>query len=140
MQDDFCIQLNLGKLFSVGCLRSCLETRNLLRWRPNCVLVSRRGQKLRRVVHYSPYFCPHRALQGHNRSATSKRRISKQLLSFRLRDLPKIPILGNLSHHQFHEWFRSKEHSTLELLPGRRLTFTLGNKPNSGPRSLLDLG
>ncbi|VFN05444.1 MAG: Sulfatase-modifying factor enzyme 1, partial [Candidatus Kentron sp. G] len=39
-----------------------------------------RGQKLRRVVHYSPYFCPHRALQGHNRSATSKTRISKQLL------------------------------------------------------------
>ncbi|VFN00724.1 MAG: hypothetical protein BECKG1743D_GA0114223_102204 [Candidatus Kentron sp. G] len=29
---------------------------------------------------YSPYFCPHRALQGHNRSATSKTRISKQLL------------------------------------------------------------
>ncbi|VFN00795.1 MAG: hypothetical protein BECKG1743D_GA0114223_102252 [Candidatus Kentron sp. G] len=54
-------------------LRSCLETRNLLRWRPNCVLASRRGQKLRRVVHYSPYFCPHRALQGHNRSATSLR-------------------------------------------------------------------
>ncbi|VFM98946.1 MAG: hypothetical protein BECKG1743D_GA0114223_102043 [Candidatus Kentron sp. G] len=26
-------------------------------------------------------FCPHRALQGHNRSATSKRQISKQLLS-----------------------------------------------------------
>ncbi|VFN05043.1 MAG: ATP synthase, F1 epsilon subunit, partial [Candidatus Kentron sp. G] len=26
------------------------------------VLASRRGQKLRRVVHYSPYFCPHRAL------------------------------------------------------------------------------
>ncbi|VFM97642.1 MAG: hypothetical protein BECKG1743F_GA0114225_102571, partial [Candidatus Kentron sp. G] len=45
-------------------LRSCLETRNLLRWRPNCVLASRRGQKLRRVVHYSPYFCPHRALHG----------------------------------------------------------------------------
>ncbi|VFN07433.1 MAG: hypothetical protein BECKG1743D_GA0114223_110602 [Candidatus Kentron sp. G] len=35
---------------------------------------------MRRVVHYSPYFCPHRALQGHNRSATSKTRISKQLL------------------------------------------------------------
>ncbi|VFN06536.1 MAG: hypothetical protein BECKG1743F_GA0114225_112471, partial [Candidatus Kentron sp. G] len=53
-------------------VRSCLETRNLPRWRPNCVLASRRGQKLRRVVHYSPYFCPHRALHGPHRSAISK--------------------------------------------------------------------
>ncbi|VFM99306.1 MAG: hypothetical protein BECKG1743D_GA0114223_104022 [Candidatus Kentron sp. G] len=63
-------------------LRSCLETRNLLRWRPNCVLASRRGQKLRRVVHYSPYFCPHRALQGpQSERHLATMRISKQLLS-----------------------------------------------------------
>nr|VFJ53757.1 MAG: hypothetical protein BECKFM1743C_GA0114222_101284 [Candidatus Kentron sp. FM]VFJ72670.1 MAG: hypothetical protein BECKFM1743C_GA0114222_106641 [Candidatus Kentron sp. FM]VFK20194.1 MAG: hypothetical protein BECKFM1743B_GA0114221_106771 [Candidatus Kentron sp. FM] len=38
-----------GMFFDRNHLRSCLETRNLLRWRPNCVLASRRGQKLRHV-------------------------------------------------------------------------------------------